>query len=179
MMRRALITVLAFVLSCARHPTGGANRDPIPAESANTPDPGPPSASASVIEGERDPADVSYAGLSALEAKAFLQELQDAVAKSDKAGVGRLVQFPIQVRFPKKNRTIRTESEFEKSYDLLIYPELKDVLSKATPETLFANSNGVMIGRGELWFGRVCADPECLSHGIKVIAINPPIPTSR
>lgn len=57
-----------------------------------------------------------------------------------------------------------------------IYPESKDALSKATPETLFAKAEGVMIGRGELWFGRVCTDPDRLSHDIKVIASNPPIP---
>jgi hypothetical protein len=144
-------------------------------EVASTADSEPDSAPASFIEDERDGADVSYAGLGTFEAEAFLRELQDAVAKSDKTSVARLVQFPIEV-FLLKKKTIRTASEFVKNYDLVIYPELKDVLSKATPKTLFARGEGVMIGRGELWFGRVCTDPECLAHDIKVIAINPPIP---
>ena len=43
---------------------------------------------------------------------------------------------------------------------------------------LFANSQGVMIGSGEVWFSAVCAARDCNAPPVMITALNPQPPAS-
>jgi len=49
--------------------------------------------------------------------------------------------------------------------------EYKKALDAASCESLFASSQGIMIGDGEVWLGEVL-DKDIQSEGLKIIAIN-------
>jgi|WetSurMetagenome_2_1015567.scaffolds.fasta_scaffold898387_1 hypothetical protein len=51
-----------------------------------------------------------------------------------------------------------------------------DAISAQTLAGLFADSQGVKIGSGEVWFGGLCASPECDAPAVMSIALNPPPP---
>jgi hypothetical protein len=126
--------------------------------------------------GDRDPSDPGYAGLTRPDIATFLEKLQTAVRTADKNKVAELIRYPISAYRGAKLVSIASPEELIRNYDWIFYPQLRNVLEEATPAKLFANSGGVMIGRGQIWFGKICEDPRCTKYTVKVITINPAIP---
>ena len=83
----------------------------------------------------------------------FLENLQQAVAADDAAGVAMLGRYPAEVVIDKKRRRVRTRPEMEKLYAQVFTPCLKRVVAAARTEDLFANWQGVNLGQGAMWFG--------------------------
>ncbi|MBI2233408.1 MAG: hypothetical protein HYU57_00015 [Micavibrio aeruginosavorus] len=82
----------------------------------------------------------------------FLSTLQTAVAADDRNAVAALVRYPL-VTYNNGVETARyaDAAALIAAYDTLFTPAVKDAIAKATPETLFTNIDGVMIGNGEVW----------------------------
>lgn len=82
----------------------------------------------------------------------FFSKLQKAIASNDKAAVSAMVDYPFVAHSKGKGVMIKDAKQFVAQYDKLITPKVKAAVDKQTYATLFTNWQGVMIGRGEIWF---------------------------
>jgi hypothetical protein len=98
----------------------------------------------------------------------ILTTLQQAVAKHDASTVASLVHYPIKVNPSKKPFTIKNEKAFIKDYDRIITHDIQDAILKQKYENLFVNSQGAMIGDGEVWITSFCRDKSCKQSDIKI-----------
>ncbi len=80
------------------------------------------------------------------------------------------MHYPIRVRVGAKGRKISKPSELVRRYPTIVNPSLQRAILAQSPECLFANGQGVMIGHGQLWFA--------MQDGgmIKIIAITLDLP---
>jgi hypothetical protein len=98
----------------------------------------------------------------------ILTDLQQAVSKHNPAAVAALVHYPIKVNPGKKPFTIKNEKEFIKDYDRIITPDIASAIYKQKYDNLFVNSEGAMIGDGEVWITGFCRDKTCKQSDIKI-----------
>ncbi len=91
----------------------------------------------------------------------LLFNLQQAVSQHNPAAVAALVHYPIKVNPGKHPITIKTPKAFIKDYDRIITHDISDVILKQKYEALFVNSQGVMLGDGEVWITGFCQDKNC------------------
>lgn len=115
---------------------------------------------------------IPVTGIGLEEARAFFATLQAAVRAGNRAAVSALVEFPIEVSVAGNRRTISSRRAFEKRYDSIICKQVADVILSQDFESLFANWRGLMIGRGEVWFGGICEDTKCAARRVRITAIN-------
>jgi len=98
----------------------------------------------------------------------LLTNLQQAVAQHNPAAVAALVHYPIKVNPGKRPITIKSPKAFIKDYDRIITHDISDVILKQKYDALFVNSQGVMLGDGEVWITGFCQDKNCKSSDIKI-----------
>ena len=98
----------------------------------------------------------------------LLTQLQQAVAKHNAPAVASLVHYPIKVNPGKKPFTVKNEKAFIKDYDRIITHDIQDAIFKQKYENLFVNSQGAMIGDGEVWITSFCRDKSCKQSDIKI-----------
>jgi hypothetical protein len=98
----------------------------------------------------------------------LLTNLQMFVASHNASAVAALVHYPIKVNPGKKPFTIKNERAFIKDYDSIITHDIQDVILKQKYENLFVNSQGAMIGDGEVWITSFCRDKSCKQSDIKI-----------
>jgi hypothetical protein len=98
----------------------------------------------------------------------LLTNLQQSVASHNAAGVAALVHYPIKVNPGKKPFTVKNEKAFIKDYDGIITHDIQDAILKQKYENLFVNSQGAMIGDGEVWITGFCRDKSCKQSDIKI-----------
>jgi hypothetical protein len=85
-------------------------------------------------------------------ARSFLAELKSAVRAGHKQKVASMISYPLSVsRGDEKNR-VKSRREFVGGYEQIFTPQVAKAVISQTPDCLFANSDGVMIGDGEVWF---------------------------
>jgi len=104
------------------------------------------------------------------QAKSFLTELQKAVESNDAAKVARLVQYPVSVYGTGRQSKISRESDFIQKYSSIITPKVRKAILSQSAEYLFGNYQGMMIGRGYIWF-----QPEANGR-MRIITINTDAP---
>ena len=98
----------------------------------------------------------------------ILTQLQRAVAKHDVATVASLVHYPIKVNPGKRPFLVKNEKAFIKDYDNIITSDIQDAIFKQKYENLFVNSEGAMIGDGEVWITGFCRDKSCKQSDIRI-----------
>ena len=98
----------------------------------------------------------------------LLTQLQQAVAKHNAPAVASLVHYPIKVNPGKKTFTVKNEKAFIKDYDSIITQDIAAAIFKQKYENLFVNSQGAMIGDGEVWITGFCRDKSCKQSDIKI-----------
>jgi hypothetical protein len=98
----------------------------------------------------------------------LLTQLQAAVAKHDAPAVAALVHYPIKVNPGKKPFVVKNEKAFIKDYDRIITHDIQDAIFRQKYENLFVNSQGAMIGDGEVWITGFCRDKSCRQSDIKI-----------
>lgn len=85
-------------------------------------------------------------------AKSFLASLKAAVRASDKDRIAAMVRYPLRVNTKRGHRSVRTRAEFLKDYDRIFNGAVRASVVSQSPDCLFANWQGVMIGGGGVWF---------------------------
>ena len=103
-----------------------------------------------------------------LKVQQLLTHLQQSVASHNAAAVAALVHYPIKVNPGKKPFTIKNDKAFIKDYDDIITHDIQDAILKQKYENLFVNSQGAMIGGGEVWITGFCLDKSCKQSDIKI-----------
>ena len=114
------------------------------------------------------------------EVVAFLTTLQAAVTRGDSGAVTALMQYPLSVNDSAQHHSITTATQFLKRYSHIITSSVRHAILVQRPESLFANWQGVMIGNGQVWFGRQCPkDRPVECERLSVYAINRDAPIVR
>jgi hypothetical protein len=98
----------------------------------------------------------------------LLTDLQKAVAAHDAAGVAALVHYPIKVNPGKRPFIVKSPKAFISDYDRIITLDISEAILKQKYDTLFVNSQGAMLGEGEVWITSFCLDKNCTKSDIKV-----------
>jgi hypothetical protein len=122
-------------------------------------------------------------GLEVDEVRQLLGRLKQAFAAEGCTDIAALVSYPyVLPGSPDLGITtgdgepagpkVDTPDEFIKRCQTLVTPKVRKAVRDQKADDLFANWRGVMIGRGEVWFGGICADAECTSHQVRIIRIN-------
>lgn len=96
---------------------------------------------------------------------------QKAVKAHDAAGVAALVSYPIKVRIGGSKRTIKTPQKFIAKYDSIVTPAIATAVEDQPWDDLFVNYQGVMLGRGEVWFNGKCRDKDCKVAPVRMYTI--------
>jgi hypothetical protein len=98
----------------------------------------------------------------------ILTALQQAVAKHNAPAVAALVHYPIKVNPGNRPFVVKNEKAFINDYDRIITHDIQDAIFKQKYENLFVNSEGAMIGDGEVWITGFCRDKTCKQSDIKI-----------
>jgi len=113
------------------------------------------------------------AGISYEEAGAFLARLQAAVTAHDASAVAALTQFPLTVN---GKPGPKDAAEFAQQFDAIYNGRVRAAVLTQSPDTLFANWRGLMIGRGEVWISALCDDhatpDRCRNRRILIVSVN-------
>lgn len=102
----------------------------------------------------------------------FLAALQKAVAAADKTAVAEMISYPLKTKVSGKETTLKRTKDFIAHYDAIVTPKVTKAVKDQAYGKLFANSKGVMIGSGEVWFSGICSDTACSKQTVKIIGIN-------
>ena len=86
----------------------------------------------------------------------FFNSLKKAIVGRDKATVAKLVSYPLYVIYKSKNLIVKSERDFVARYGQIISDRVYQAVKSQHYKDLFADSRGLMIGRGEVWFSGIC-----------------------
>lgn len=102
----------------------------------------------------------------------FFLEIQDCIRVDDKEKLASLIYYPITIHsIEGKDVEIKNEREFVANYEKIATPKWKGVILAQEPAKLFTNWQGIMVNRGELWFGPLCLDTDCKQTKYYIYAI--------
>ena len=89
----------------------------------------------------------------------FFLEIQEYVRTDNKGKLASLIIYPITIHsIDGKDVEIQNEDEFISNYEKIATEKWKSVILAQEPIRLFTNWKGVMVNRGEMWFGPICLD---------------------
>jgi hypothetical protein len=97
--------------------------------------------------------------------------LRAGVKTKDAAKVASVISYPITVRAAGKKLTVKTPKVFIANYAAIMKPSIAKAVEDASYGELFVNSEGAMIGQGEVWIGGTCSDNACSKMKVGVITI--------
>ena len=98
----------------------------------------------------------------------LLTDLQQSVASHNAAGVAALVHYPIKVNPGKRPFIVKSPKAFIADYDSIITQDISEAILKQKYDALFVNSQGAMLGEGEVWITNFCLDKGCTKSEIKI-----------
>jgi hypothetical protein len=99
--------------------------------------------------------------------RAFLAALQTSVASGDKTKVAAMISYPLLVIHGTVRTKIKSKAELLSRYGNIFDDRIRQVIAQQSARCLFGNYQGVMIGKGEVWFTEQAQGP------MKIITINP------
>lgn len=106
----------------------------------------------------------------ATEARSFLIRLQSVVKATDRKQFSSLVHYPVRILQQNHSFEIFSPSDFVDKYSAIVTPEVKHAILAQSPDCLFGNGDGMMVGRGQVWFQKES------SGEMKIVTINPHAP---
>jgi hypothetical protein len=115
------------------------------------------------------------------DAIAFLAKFQAALKTNDHEAVALLVNYPLLITGTAGRTHVRSRSQLLSSFDGIFTPTIRSAILKATPDDVWGNYQGFMIGDGVIWFdgilprnqaGRPSAPDDAAKHPFKLITVN-------
>ncbi len=82
-----------------------------------------------------------------------------------------LATYPLTVTIEGEEATYGSEQELLDAYDSVFTEAIVEAISNQDYGDLFVNSEGVMIGNGEVWISGICEDTACTSAPPRVAVI--------
>jgi hypothetical protein len=106
--------------------------------------------------------------------RAYFNQLQRAILANDEKWVSKeLCSYPFSIFLPAGTVEIKDEKDFKKQFNRIFNSEMKKVLRDQSPNSLFKNWQGLMIGNGEIWFGEIgVTNKNKMQLEYKILAIN-------
>lgn len=106
----------------------------------------------------------------------FFYQLKNYIIAKNAEQVASLNDYPIRVNFDSGTKYFKNKDEFIASYEKIVTPEMLERVRSQGFEDLFANSYGMHIGFGDIWFTGYCIgeSPEnpCEKVKVKITAYN-------
>jgi hypothetical protein len=88
--------------------------------------------------------------------KAYFVGLQHAILTDDEKWISKeLCFYPFTVNLASGTVKIRNDEELKKQFKRIFDAEMKKVVRNQSPDSLFKNWQGLMVGDGEIWFGEI------------------------
>jgi hypothetical protein len=115
------------------------------------------------------------------EAIAFLAKFQDALKSDSHEAVALLVNYPLLVTGAAGRTHVRSRAQLLSSFDGIFTATVRNAVLKATPDDVWGNDQGFMIGDGVIWFdsiiprnqaGRPSATGDAAKYPFKLITVN-------
>ena len=108
----------------------------------------------------------SVAGTNQTAVTGFLAQLKTAAKKNSASMFSKLISFPLRVNV--HHRTVFvSKRRFNKQYKQIFTATLKKIILASDAGTLFVNSQGVMLGNGQIW-----VRPSGKAQSLKIFVIN-------
>jgi hypothetical protein len=105
--------------------------------------------------------------------KAFFEQIRNSILTDDIDWLAKSVAYPIVLRPAGNEIAVRNKHDLKKRSKLILNEHLKSVVRTQSPDTLFKNWQGVMIGDGEIWYSKIIEKGrEKRGWVLRVIAIN-------
>jgi len=115
------------------------------------------------------------------DAIAFLAKFQDALKINDHEAVALLVNYPLLITGAAGRTRVRSRAQLLASFDGIFTLTVRNAILKATPDDVWGNYQGFMIGDGVIWFdgilprnqaGHPSAPDDAAKHPFKLITVN-------
>jgi hypothetical protein len=88
--------------------------------------------------------------------KAFFEKLRTAVLADDVGWLSRaLDSYPFAVRSNAGEIKLKNENAFRQHFRTIFNDQMKEIVRTQSPDSLFKNWQGIMIGNGEIWFSEL------------------------
>lgn len=87
--------------------------------------------------------------------KAFFEQIRKAILTEDVKWFSEAIGYPIVLRTSSGEIKLKDKRDFKEHSALVFNARLKSTVRKQSPDSLFKNWQGVMIGNGEIWFSEV------------------------
>tara|TARA_R110000868_G_scaffold226249_3_gene478823 strand:- start:1666 stop:2127 length:462 start_codon:yes stop_codon:yes gene_type:complete len=86
----------------------------------------------------------------------FFERIQRDVRVGDRKNLAEIINYPLNF-FDDKGRHVKVRSarDFKLNYEKIFTKTVREVILRQKYSDLFVNYQGVMIGRGVIWFGKV------------------------
>jgi hypothetical protein len=107
--------------------------------------------------------------------KAFYMRIKRAVLAEDFDSFSEAISYPMDIHLKQGKVTIKNKKQLKRYKWLFFGPQFKKIFQTQSKDALFKNWQGVMIGRGDIWFGEIdesggrSGSPEWI---YKIITIN-------
>jgi hypothetical protein len=83
----------------------------------------------------------------------FIEDLKAAIARKDKQGVAKMIEYPLSFASASQNVEVRSEEQFIAQYDKLLPENLKKFLLKQQSSCISrVGAKGFTVGSGQIWF---------------------------
>jgi hypothetical protein len=86
------------------------------------------------------------------EVSAFLDAMKATLANNDIKAFAKLISYPCRWNKTKTTLMLKNEAAFLKHQKAILTPAVKNLILNAKLDDLFVNSQGFMLGNGEIWF---------------------------
>lgn len=98
--------------------------------------------------------------------------LTQAMGEGDAETIADLAEYPLQVNANGETYDIQNAQDFVDNFESLVMEETRRAVARQRYDTLFVNSDGVMLADGAVWMGAVCDDDDCAISHWAITAIN-------
>jgi hypothetical protein len=113
------------------------------------------------------------------DAIAFLAKFQSALKSNNREAVAMLVNYPLLVTGAAGKTHVRSRAQLLASFNGIFTAAVRNAILKATPDDVWGNYQGFMIGDGVIWFDGILPkdqasrppDPDA-KYPFKVITVN-------
>lgn len=101
--------------------------------------------------------------------------MRKAVLGNDVKWLSEAMSYPIVLKSGESRYTLQNTNDFALHASVILTPHLKSTVQNQSPDTLFKNWQGVMVGKGEIWFSEVAENNGKETTWVqRIIAINLP-----
>lgn len=87
-----------------------------------------------------------------IEERAFFSEIRDAILSEDAKRLAGMVVYPQRLCIGGKVGVVKNQDEFEMGFSDIVNQRVRGAVLGQSPDQLFKNWRGVMVGDGEIWF---------------------------